>query len=452
MTTSDGFSFGRHGQGPLVEWQQHYRLDDGKLSHGLGTALPPLVADLIDIAVAVYVTDRLHPRRPPYGKHDGSHWERHLSAEIALRCHDVWRQPDTLATLHDLLTWLTDDSWSIAISANGPELARHSEMQRTLFDEPLAQPAQVSLMSGGLDSLLGAVADSEGPGELLLVSTATHSKLGHLQGEIARGLMRRERRTVRHLAVPINLTQSGKDLVPGREESSQRTRAFVFMALGAAAALTAGCRELRVYENGPGALNLHQTAGQRGAMTTRAMRPETLQLMSRLISSATAQPFEIVNPNFWLTKAEMCRRAPSDIDGLIAVSRSCDTALIGRRSRDAPCGTCTSCVLRRQALLAGRRPGLDAQDVELMNGDSLRANQPGITDDALRLMLTQVHSLSRCLESADPWAALVTKWPDLVSARRALNVSPEPLVDLLQRYRDEWASLPYGVVDRMLTG
>jgi hypothetical protein len=443
-------SFGRPGQAPLVEWEDHYRLGDEKITKALGTRLSPEIADLIDVAVAVFVTDRLTRRRPHRRRDDGTYWHRRLKAEIAVRDPERWQEPSLQDALHELLRWMTDDEWEISFVGGGPRLPRGSEMQDTLFDEPLRSPAAAGLLSGGLDSLLGAAADLEGEGELLLVSTTTHPKLGGLQKALSEKLAEVRSRQVRWLGVPISLTAAGKGLSSGPEEGSARTRAFVFLSLGAAAALSGGCHELRVYENGPGALNLALTPGQQGAMNTRAMRPETLKMMGRLIEAATDSSFTITNPNMWKTKAEMCAEAGPELDDAIARSRSCDTALTGRRPSDAPCGRCTSCVLRHQALLAAEKKDLDQLDIELIGGDSLKATAAGNIENALRLMLGQVHQLSFCLRETDPWASLVREWPDLAGARNALGVAPEALVKLLGRYCEEWRDLESPVVGRLL--
>jgi hypothetical protein len=443
-------SFGRPGQAPLVEWEEHYRLRDEKISAALGTRLIPEIADLIDVAVAVFVTDRLTRRRPRRRRDDGTYWHRRLRAEIAVRNPERWKEPELYGALQELLAWMTDDDWEISFVGGGPRLSRNSETQGTLFDEPLRAPASAGLLSGGLDSLLGAAADLEGEGELLLVSTTTHPKLGGLQRVLSEKLAEVRPRQVRWLGVPINLTAAGKKLVSGPQEGSARTRAFVFLALGAAAALSGGCHELRVYENGPGALNLALTPGQQGAMNTRAMRPETLKMMGRLIEMATGSKFSIANPNMWKTKAQMCAEAGPELDDAIGMSRSCDTALTGRRPSDAPCGCCTSCVLRRQALLAAGRKDLDRLDVELIGGDSFQAQASGIVENALRLMLGQVHQISLCLQGEDPWGRLVRDWPDLVGARQALGVGPDAMAELLGRYCEEWRGLKSPVVGRLL--
>lgn len=453
MTTplsAPGWSFGRPGQGPLVEWQTHYRLQDGVITDALGSRLTSEIADLIDVAVAVFVTDRLQRRRPPGATDDGTYWERRLPLEVAVRRPDTWNEPSVYRLLHELLHWLTDDEWQITFIGGGPRLPRHSETQGALFERPLAEPASAGLLSGGLDSLLGAAADLQGAGELLLVSTSTHNKLGNRQHKIATTLAAIGPRRVRWLGVPVNLTAEGRTLGEGSEEPSQRSRAFVFLALGAAAAICGNCDELRVYENGPGALNLALTAGQRGAMNTRAMRPETLSMMSRLVSAVTGVTFAMVNPNAWSTKAEMCARASRELDHAIAGCRSCDTALIGRRPKDAPCGRCTSCVLRRQALLAAGRHDLDRLDVQMMRGDSFRAHIPGQTERSLRLMIGQVHQLSSCLAADDPWASLIRRWPDLAGARMAQGVPPAMFLDLFQRYCGEWHRLGLPAIDRLL--
>ena len=150
-------NFGLAGHGELVEWQTHYRLDGESISSGLAAHVDPIYADLLDVAVAVYVADRICPRRPKGKRDNGSFWRRRLALRLAVRQPDVWNELETRALLHRLLEWLTDDHWEIEFGAPAQPPA---EAPGRLFDERPAQPTQVMLFSGGLDSLLGAVADA----------------------------------------------------------------------------------------------------------------------------------------------------------------------------------------------------------------------------------------------------------------------------------------------------
>jgi Queuosine biosynthesis protein QueC len=432
----------------LVSWQRHFRLDDRTIAHGLGTDLDAISADLLDLAVAVYVADRLCPRRPSRARRDGSWWRRVIHLRTSLRRPERWTG-HALSQLLDLLEWLTDDVWKIEITPGRPQ--RQTNGQGSLFPDALQKPVDVSLFSGGLDSLLGAVADLDREGELVLVAAGTGTRLIGKQRELAGGLNVLGRRRVRLLSIPVGLTEEGKGRIDGREESSQRSRGLVFAALGAVVARAAGVSALRLHENGPGAMNLPLTAGQLGSMNTRAARPETLQRMSQLFSELFEDQFEIVNPAFWSTKAEMCAAAPAEAHELMKASITCDSGLTRRVKNGQLCGRCTSCLLRRQALLASGLTELDQFDLEQMAGDAL-ASLRGHANVMVLAMLSQAADLSLALESPEPWSELVARFPELPSIRRALDVPPERLVDLLARYVRDWRRVPRPIVGELIPG
>ena len=449
VTDFPKMNFGLSGPGALVEWQTHYHLDDARIADGLAAHVDPIYADLLDVAVATYVADRVSRRRPKGKRDNGSFWRRRLHLRIGVRCPEAWNRPGTRDLVHRLLEWLTDDIWEVEFS--DPQSARPlAGAQGRLFDERHDRPTQVMLFSGGLDSLLGALADASDPaGELILVAAGTQTAMRARQRELATEVARRLPRRVRLIVVPVGLTAAGRALVDGGEEKTQRTRGFVFLSLGAVVAAAAGHNQLRVHENGPGALNLPLTPGQQGSMNTRAARPETLLLMQDLISQLTDSAFQIVNPAFWLTKGEMCERAPAATIDLLARAVSCDGGFTRRIAGGRLCGTCTSCLLRRQALLAAGLTQIDQSDLEQMAGDGLAAGRRHAAPMVLA-MLQQAAEIDRAVTSGDAWGELVNRFPELPSARRALQASPDDFVDLLRRYARDWHSLPQHLVAEFL--
>ncbi len=449
VTAFPQMNFGLSGPGELVEWQTHYHLDDKRIADGLAAHVDPIYADLLDVAVAAYVADRVSPRRPKGKRDNGSFWRRRLNLRVAVRRPELWNEPDTYSLVHRLLEWLTDDHWQIEFSSPA-EPRPQAGAQGRLFDERPDRPTQVMLFSGGLDSLLGAAADASDPkGELILVAAGTQTAMRARQRELAAAISDRLPRRVRLIVVPVGLTAAGRILADGREEQSQRTRGFVFLSLGAAVAGAAGHDELRVHENGPGALNLPLTPGQQGSMNTRAARPETLVLMQELISRLCGSPFRIVNPAFLLTKGQMCERAPAATIDLLARSVSCDGGFTRRIAGGRLCGTCTSCLLRRQALLAAGLTQVDQSDLEQMPGDGLAAGRRYASPMVLA-MLQQAAEIDHAVTSEDAWSALVDRFPELPSARRALGASPGDLADLLGRYAADWRSLPQQLIAEFL--
>lgn len=241
-------------------------------------------------------------------------------------------------------------------------------------------------------------------------------------------------------------------------EPSQRTRGFVFLVLGAVTAAAAGARELRVYENGVGAMNLPLTEAQYGSHNTRAMRPETLVLAGTLFSLVTEQPFWVVNPSFALTKAQLCERAEPALRLAMTATVSCDTGLTHRASRAHLCGTCTSCLLRRQALRAGGLVERDDIEAARYRCDVRRISTTSDPQlQRLHYMLNQAAQLATGLRDAEPVSALVREFPDLLGIRSALHESgckdPGRLTTrLLERYVTEWQQFAHPLVDRYLCG
>jgi hypothetical protein len=260
---------------------------------------------------------------------------------------------------------------------------------------------------------------------------------------------------VRWLAVPINLI--GRELVRLQlkpRETTQRTRGFVFLALGLVAAMNGGGDVLTVYENGVGALNLPQGEAQLGSMATRAMHPKTLALMQRLASEVAGREMQIRNPALWATKAQMCGRAPGWAHGAIARSESCDTSLTKRTPERAVhplCGSCTSCLLRRQSLLAGGLGSVDAAELTRYATDVLAADADPRRTMQLRDMLTQAWTIRRALSDPDPWSALFASFPSLLDAAAHLpRDAPERLTELLRVYVNDWQAIAAPLIARYL--
>lgn len=442
------------GSGPFIEWQTDFILDDQKASSGLGCTLPAHLEDLLDIAMAAYVCDRLRPRDT--GARGESDWSRDLALQIAVRS-GCWKRPEVSESLVELLGYLTDDQWRIEFLPP-PAIRRFSETQPPLFASDQPSPsARFALFSGGLDSGAGAARDLfENDDDLVLVSAGSSAPLRSLQGELARRLAAEADARVRSVVIPIGLRRHTFDVFgSGRGESTQRTRGFVFLVLGAVAAAACGSSELRVYENGPGALNLAQSAAQTGAMTTRAMRPETLLLMGGLMTAVLGRRFRIVNPSFTRTKAELLWAVDERFWPALTRSKSCDTALTHRASDKRICGICTSCLLRRQSLRACGREDIDNQEATTLRYDVRQspADDPSLA--ALHLMLAQAARIEAACRTPTPWPHLVRAFPELLSAARALRSEHEQpqtlLTRLLARYASEWRALPSALSDRYLS-
>ena len=73
-----------------VEFGHRVVLDGKAVTRRLARELPPIAADLIEIATTVYVADQMAARPSRRELDEGVSWARDLSLEIAVRMPDVW--------------------------------------------------------------------------------------------------------------------------------------------------------------------------------------------------------------------------------------------------------------------------------------------------------------------------------------------------------------------------
>lgn len=422
-------------------------VNDLPLADAFGDVVPPDCADLIDVAVAVYVADRLCRRHPRSAPRAAPLWQRRMHVEVPVREPERWSGDGLGEKLAVLLGDLTDDWWSFTFVPRRAETTRQSESQRSLFLEQPSRPASAALFSGGLDSLAGLVARLAGnPAETVVVFCGrTNKRIGVPQRALLAQVGRQFAHRVRPVAVGFGLNGRRKGAFDG-EETSQRTRGFVFQAFGAVTAKMAGLHSLDVFENGVGAINLPYTDAQLGSQATRATHPSTLKRMSALLSSVFGAPFTVALPYAFATKGELCDALRDAGLGCLARrSVSCD-GYPQRNRRANQCGVCPSCVLRRQSLHHAGLLSDDPKTLYLHDVYDSSASDAFQRRFSLRAMGGQVHHLRRALTSAHPWEALAVLYPDLEEAADALTNQEggaavrDALVALYRRYCEEWGA------------
>jgi 7-cyano-7-deazaguanine synthase in queuosine biosynthesis len=411
-------------------------LNDAAIARAVGRPLKPEIADLIEVAAIIHLVDRLHRR--PSANHAGDSWHRDLRISVGVRDPARWSDASVFEPLHELLAWLTDDTWDIEFTSRTAE-SRISESVQFLFETPL-EGSTVALYSGGLDSLAGAALDVNAGITPVLVSAVANNRQNAAQRKTAEILGNQLGVPMPRVAVTFHLHGATA------RENSHRSRGFGFLALGAAVASITGLGRLRVYENGPGAINLPYTRAQTGSQATRSMHPESLRRVSALMSRLLDDTITIENPNQFLTKAEMCLDMPTEVHAAVPHALSCDMASSHRRTSTPSCGVCTSCLLRRQAL---RAAGLEALERQTPHRVDLFEHDDGLAADRYNLhaMLGQAAKLMTCADGHAPWRLLSERFPEVDAAANALALAGDAslesvrarLVDLFHRYAAEWA-------------
>lgn len=134
------------------------RMDELRVGVGalwlLRQSFPRCIDDLLDVAMAVYVADRLVKRE----RKDGAWLPRRLRLKIPVAEPMRWKELGP--QLASLLEWLTTDQWSFKFVA---EQTHHRERPASALPLMHSDKPFVGLYSGGLDSLAGVVAQALDP-------------------------------------------------------------------------------------------------------------------------------------------------------------------------------------------------------------------------------------------------------------------------------------------------
>lgn len=315
------------------------------IKSGLGWWLPSLgpvpdqAIDLVRIAGAAYLADRLSGRPTAF--------TRRLQLTVEVSDPSLW-EADAADQLAQLLSWLTGDTWEIELVQDP------TTRSDPRADQSPDNVASVALLSGGLDSFLGA---------LHLLSNLDDAPLfvGHYDTATA---VRRAQNAIRSwlqdsYAPAPSYTQTEFTQVADKKESSSRSRSLLFVALGVAIASSRQATTLFVPENGFTSLNLPLHPNRAGALSTRSTHPETFYRVNTLLHTL-GLTVSVTNPFAAHTKGEEMRlvadrQPPAGWEHTAGLTVSCsklDGARIKGGNSTLNCGLCYACVTRRGAFIA----------------------------------------------------------------------------------------------------
>ncbi len=462
LTNAGVFGFAGLTKSPMVPNDRRYYLNDLLLVSPYGHTVPPVVADLLDVAASILWADRQSKRPRTYNSfRQFRGWVRQFELILGVRDPDIWNDHAVKDSLEQLLTWLTEDVWHLRFE-HQQGVRRQTDIQPSLFSSPPTN-AVVALYSGGLDSLAGVVHLLRTyPHQAVILMSAIHHRLSSIVKEQVWELQRHFGvHRVQHALMPFHMVH----VTPQREEHTQRTRGLLFLAFGVAEAVACDASRILTFENGVGMLNLPFNRRQLGTQHTRAMHPRTLLKMNHIFSLLGLSGIRCEAPYFLRTKGELCAELrTSGLGALCATTVSCDSfPLRIPRTSGTPalvdterhCGYCTSCLLRRQAIFAAH---LEQEDA-LVHYEVDVCSCPKVTKSSylepLKMMLDQVILMKKACASPAPSSALLLEFPELTAARHAVEHMPdafrlsermnsmEALSDLLYRYTKEWEFFPY---------
>ncbi len=344
--------------------------------------IPPHFRDLIEIATFVYCADQAVVRGGDGTQNFGANWRRKLFFRIPVRNPDLWNSPALKERLIETLSFLSEDEYyfDFVLLKAQPATQKQLEFNATSVEE-------VVLFSGGLDSLGGAVQEAVvNKRNVVLVTHKSTQKLARRHANLKELLRQHAVSPPQHIPGSINKAKS-----LGREYT-QRSRSFLYVALGSTVAQMVGLSRVRFYENGIVSFNLPPSPQVVGARATRTTHPRVIDGFAGIISTLAGKRFFVENPFLWKTKTDVVKMIKdAGCAEMIKFATSCAHTWQMTKLR-THCGTCSQCIDRRFAVLSA---GVEAHDpaeaygVDLLVGErpayDLRDSHQKISDSRTML-------------------------------------------------------------------
>lgn len=291
-------------------------------------------------------------------------WTRTIELTVALHQPLPWT--GWREQTERMLKVLTGDYWSLTFTDGGvaPPGARQS---------PTLQKDCVSLLSGGLDSLIGGidlVARGRSP---MFVSQLAHEDSA------------RQRDYAAMLGGPNSHFQWSHAIsVDGMRETSTRGRSLAFYAFAVLAASRIANRpaEVHIPENGFICVNPPLVPGRVSSLSTRTTHPLFIQMLQQLLDGIGVE-VSLVLPYRFKTKGQMMQECQDQgtLRAWAADTTSCGRFRTYNRRH---CGRCVPCMIRKAAFLAWE-PAMDTTTyVHDSLDDSGKSSGP---DDAMAAAL-----------------------------------------------------------------
>lgn len=305
--------------------------------------VPKALFDLLIMSGIIYSVDRSISRK----RFSINGLTREIMINLPTSNNTLWN-PLT-KSMEELLSFMTGDLWLVKFNDSN-----NYDLPLVPLSENCKEVTAVSLFSGGMDSLIGAIDLAQI--ELGKVFLASHydGTMGGPKGDQDKVFkMLNEHYPERFIrfkkAVRIQ-PQKHKN-----SELSSRSRSLMFFAIAAVVAEALGT-DIVIPENGSVSLNYPLSDSRRSACSTRTTHPIMVNHFNELLLRLGVKT-RAYNPYEFQTKGEMvmgCR----DLSTLIKIvpqSNSC-----GKRSQHqfmldnhfaSHCGRCMPCMYRRASLL-----------------------------------------------------------------------------------------------------
>lgn len=299
--------------------------------------------DTLLLAEMVYLADTSVNRKEV--SEDG--WTRELHLIIPVSDISVWNKCTTI--IKEMLDFLTGDIWTLEFKKRDWTPIKKP---KGLFN---SKYSGISLFSGGLDSLVGALdhLESSIKQKNLFVSFAGDGSISKKQGELFDVVSKHYKNIDRLRFKSFQYEKVLFSQMAGRENTT-RGRSFLFIAIAVFAGSGLNRKiDILIPENGIMSLNVPLNTIRIGALSTRTTHPFYIRLWNKLLYNLG---FDMIlkNPYWDKTKGEMLKgcKDKTFLKSVLSVSSSCAHPAMARWTgkKECHCGYCIPCIIRRAAI------------------------------------------------------------------------------------------------------
>ena len=285
--------------------------------------------DFTMIALSIAAADESFQRNKSF---DG--WTRQIVLDVYLHDPSPWNK--VKKSIEKTAHFLTGDFWELNFLDDGMAAPNINENKINNYDADC-----VSLLSGGVDSLVGAidiVSDQRKPIFVSKVATGDKDK----QKQIAKALCASES----HLQWSCAIRK------PYNREGSTRGRSIIFLAyavLATSAIKTTDYVSIIVPENGFISLNIPLNPSRLGTLSTKTTHPIYMSGLESIWNEVGLK-IRLERPYSFCTKGEMLLNCKNQklLKKLIGNTTSCGRFGTYKRTH---CGRCVPCMVRRAAFI-----------------------------------------------------------------------------------------------------
>lgn len=305
------------------------------------------IQDILYAAMCVYAVDLYIPRRT-----GSDRWSREIIVHLPVFIKENWQE--AAEYFCESLNFLTGDRWvfSFRDRIDDPPIAKHLKTD--------ASPDAVSLISGGLDSLVGAIDLLSNNKKVAFVSHYGGGITGRVQSDTLNKLNNNYPKRFYEDRFYITKPIIGKDY-----EKTMRSRSLLFISLGVTiASIFSNSLPLVIAENGFISLNIPLTGTRVGSSSTRTTHPYFINNIQMVLDKLNID-CRIKMPYRHMTKGEMLLNG-SDIEVLkdiLGLTMSCahpEAARYMKLNSGIHCGYCYPCLIRQAAVHTAGLGSFDA--------------------------------------------------------------------------------------------